>query len=312
MIRLFAVRPEVIVRDLHPGYISRQITQEWQGRTVEVQHHHAHIASVMAEHELESCIGVAYDGTGYGTDGTIWGGEFLLCSGAGFKRAGHLRSVPICGGDHAARSARRLLQSYLADAGVSRQEWETFCGKEDPSYEIISAAIRRRIQTVPSSSVGRLFDAASAVLGLRQENTYEGECAQALEACAASAVVGKEWSTERDFCWQESGGLLIAEGADYIRRLLQWRMGGEDPARLARQFHTALIRLTVRFCEEIRRQSGENKVALSGGVFTNRLLTSGCVHLLKQNGFEVYRNHRVPCNDGGICLGQAWVAARRG
>lgn len=312
MIRLFEIHPEMLVRDRHPGYISHQMTEGWKEDlpVVEVQHHHAHIASVMAEHGLESCIGVAYDGTGYGMDGTVWGGEFLLCQGASFERVAHLRPVPICGGDQAARSARQLLQSYLASAGVTVRQWENFCGQEDPSYRLILAAVRMGIQTVPSSSMGRLFDAVSAVLGVCEENTFEGECAQALEARASAVDWNGGWNPERDFDFEEQDGVLTADGADYVRRLMEWRVKGEDPGMLARQFHEALIRLTVRFCEEIRSRSGENKVALSGGVFVNRLLAEGCIKMLKQNGFEVYRNHQVPCNDGGICLGQVWVASR--
>lgn len=312
MIRLFGIHPEVLVRDRHPGYISHQMTEKWKENlpVVEVQHHHAHIASVMAEHSLESCIGVAYDGTGYGLDGTIWGGEFLLCQGASFERAAHLRPVPVCGGDQAARNARQLLQSYLASVGVTVREWENFCGQEDPSYKMILTAVRMGIQTVPSSSMGRLFDAVSAVLGVCEENTFEGECAQALETKASAAAWNGGWDPARDILFEECGGVFTADGADYVRRLMKWREKGEDPGTLARQFHEALIRLTVRICEEIRRTSGENKVVLGGGVFVNRLLAEGCIKLLKQRGFEVYRNHQVPCNDGGICLGQAWIASR--
>lgn len=295
MEELLGIRPEVVVTDLHPGYETGALARRLFGdrEILSFQHHHAHVASVMAEYGLKSCIGVAYDGTGYGKDGTIWGGEFLFCRGREMERVAHLESIPFCGGNEGAKNARLALQSYRYAAGFS---------VNDP---LVREALRQGIGTVKTSSMGRFFDAVSALLGICAYNHYEGECPTALEA-AARRYRGEGY---------DLGGMEIdpdgrVDVRNYIRRLTEAAEAGVSAACLAWQFHQDLADMTAESCERIRRDKGENAVCLSGGVFVNRVLLETCVQKLKERRFDVYWNRQVPCGDGGICLGQAWLAAR--
>ncbi len=309
MERIFGIRPQAVACDLHPGYFSSALAKKIAsglpgGQPVPVQHHFAHAASVMAEHGLESCIGVVFDGTGYGTDGTVWGGEFLLCRGAGFKRAGCLSRVMLCGGDAAARDASLTADCYRFAAG------EKAGGKNFP---LVSAALSHRVNTFETSSMGRLFDAAAAILGIRVYNGYEGECPIALENAAVSALkAGTEPYPFRFRLFADESGRICADQTDFARQLL--RAAGErvQTGAAALGFHRAVGRMVLEVCRRIREKSGEDRVALSGGVFANRLLLGDCCDRLSADGFRVYYNSAVPSNDGGISLGQAWVLAHAG
>lgn len=306
MEQIFGIHPEAIACDLHPGYFSSALAhKEAQrlsvGEPVKVQHHHAHAASVMAEHHLQSCIGVVFDGTGFGLDGTVWGGEFLLCRGAAFERQGHLSCVTLCGGDSAAQNAGLTADCYRFAAG------EKLGGAQFP---LISAALSQHINTFECSSMGRLFDAAAAILGIRQENSYEGECPIALENAAAAALEeNKVPYPFRLTVGRDENGCMVADQTDFARQLLQAMQNGTDQGAAALGFHRALASLVLEVCKQIRSESGENHVALSGGVFANLLLLQDCFDRLTKDGFEVYTNHLVPSNDGGISLGQAWICA---
>lgn len=301
---IFHVVPQQIACDLHPGYhtavLAQRLAKQKGVPLLKIQHHHAHIASVMAEHGFSSCVGVAFDGTGYGEDGTVWGGEFLYCRDAEYVRMGCLAPVFLCGGDASAKDASLTALSYQAAYGVFGQ---------DPRFSMVQAALRAQVNTVASSSMGRLFDAVSALLGIRGFNTYEGECAIALENAAARALEKGETPASLSFAVQERDGLLVADAGEMIRSLSR---DIQAPEAYALGFHRAVARLICEICLRIREKTGENHIALSGGVFANLLLTRDALSLLRDRGFHVYLNQKVPCNDGGISLGQAFLAARIG
>ena len=256
----------------------------------------------MAEHRLDGCIGVVFDGTGYGTDKTVWGGEFLLCRGADFARRAHLSPIRLCGGDAAAKNAVLTSDCYRFAAGEES-------GSE--RFPFVKAALRHQVNTQESSSAGRLFDAVCAILGIKEENSYEGECAIALENAASAAKEAGEEPVPFHFALSRNpAGELEADQADFIRQLLQAAAKGENSNRIALGFHRALAEMILTVCRSIREESGESRVALSGGVFANLLLLGDCHDRLTADGFQVYFNSAVPSNDGGICLGQAWLCAQ--
>lgn len=303
---LFGITPKIIACDLHPNYhtsaLAKELTKKYSEiELIQIQHHHAHIASVMAEHNLGGCIGVAFDGTGFGTDGTVWGGEFLLCKGAEFQRRAHLKNVKLCGGDAAARDALLTADCYLAAVGEEEYDYR---------FSIIKAALTQNINTQQSSSMGRLFDAVSAILQIRKENTYEGECAIALENEAAGALQRGIAPYPLHFAIEYDKIESIINQVDLIKDILTVVQSGGDRGALALGFHEAICNMVLKVCVQIRKESSENKVALSGGVFGNSLLVQGCVEKLESAGFEVYLNSAVPMNDGGICLGQAFLCSQ--
>ena len=339
---LFGIRPQALVCDLHPGYGTTQMAQELAEREnlplLCVQHHHAHAASVMAEHGLERCIGVIFDGTGYGTDGHVWGGEFLVCEGASFYRAGHLEEIPLVGGDASSKDAALTAACHLAaSAGKDgNRKAEAVVPEEVRSrVETVKKALAFGVNVQYSSSMGRLFDAVSALLGIRFFNSYEGECAIALENAAWEAGVrpgerseegpeeeaGLPESRKLSFPVREEDGMLIADRTAFFSALLREHerpeRNGEkrrDPKeraeRLALAFHEAAADMVLSMCRRIRKKTGISQAVFGGGVFANVLLQERCRALLEADGFSVYVNEQVPGNDGGICLGQAWIAER--
>jgi hydrogenase maturation protein HypF len=305
--RLFAVKAELIVHDLHPDYAStryalaRAATRDI--RTLAVQHHHAHLASCLADNGLdEPVIGVIFDGTGYGTDGAIWGGEFLVGDYHGFRRAAHLRYVAMPGGQQAIHEPWRMAAAYLLDAGLAPPPLRVGNGRLGKVQQLIE----RRINTPLTSSVGRLFDAVAALAGVRQRVSYEGQAAVELEWGALEVEADGSYPfelAERE-CgpWQvDTRPLIGAVLADLDR--------GQGPARIARRFHATLTEIIVQTCQRIRGQSGLNAVVLSGGVFMNALLLTEADRQLADAGFRVHRHSQVPPNDGGLCLGQLAIAA---
>ena len=309
MERLLGIRPEALVCDRHPGYFTSMLAREWSAERgiplLTVQHHHAHIASVMAEYALPSCIGIAFDGTGYGDDGAVWGGEFLLCRGASYERAGHLSYVTLTGGDNAARDAALTALCYRLAAG------EPPAGEDeaDGRAALVAAALANGVNTQRSSSMGRLFDAVSAALGLGGENSYEGECAIKLENAAAASVSAGIPAFPLRFVLRQTDSGLEADQAALFADIQHAMQAGADAGALARGFHDAVAALVLDMCLRVRAQSGENRAALSGGVFANLLLSEACKVLLEREGFEAFFNSAVPSNDSGIGLGQAWLGS---
>lgn len=311
MERLFGIRPERVVCDLHPGYATVRLAQRMKEsgavmEVVKVQHHHAHIGAVMAEHHLASCIGVAFDGTGYGEDGAVWGGEFLYCRASGMERMGHLAYTLFCGGDEASKDGELALMCYLAELGAAY---------EAPRYPLVKAALQHRVNVIPSSSMGRLFDAVSALLGIKRYNTYEGECAIALEQAAYEAQKhGKTpYLCQFEINGEKCGDEIITASAPSMIQALRTALAAYPEitaGELALGFHHAAADMVLGMCLRIRETTGESRVALSGGVFANRLLLELCCGRLEAEGFAVYWNETVPCNDGGLALGQAWLCGQ--
>lgn len=299
---LFSFGPELAACDLHPGYHSSRLARASGLPLVEVQHHHAHAASVMAEHGLFGpVIGVSFDGTGYGADGAVWGGEFLVCEGGSYRRRAHLKYVKLAGGDSVAVDARKAALCYRAAAGLPRKAFE--------GAGLLEAALDNDVNTTLYSGMGRLFDAVSSMLGFCQVNGYEGECAVALENAAHSALASSIRPAGMEFEVSESGEIGIFP---VLRAVAE--TGQEMEARLAAAlgFHEAVCRMVRKVCSIIRDEEGIGTVTLSGGTFQNGLLLPGCLKSLTEAGFRVYTNTEVPCNDGGLALGQAYVAAMRG
>ena len=291
------IEPEVIAHDMHPDYLStRYATEAWASLPrVEVQHHQAHIASCMAEHRLnEDVIGVAFDGTGYGLDGNIWGAEFFLGSYKEFKRAYHLRYIPLPGGDKAAQQPWRMAVSYIYQA--FKEEADKFTSRWKDS-ELIISMIKKRINSPLASSMGRLFDAVSSIIGLCDLNTYEGEAPIKLESLC------KEKREGEPYPYQIEDGVV-----DLSAMITEIVLGREEPAQVAIRFHNTIADIILKICLRIRKERGIDKVVLSGGVFQNKVLTERSLKLLKESGFSVFTHSIVAPGDSGISLGQAAIA----
>ena len=309
---LVGVRPQTVVHDLHPGYLSTRIAEEiGDVEHVTVQHHHAHITSCMAERGLTTpVIGVAFDGTGLGDDGAIWGGEFLVVDAAGYRRMGHLGYVPLPGGESAIRRPLRMALSHLRAAYGAEMEslpLELLQRAGAAELDLVAQMMAKRVNSPPTSSVGRLFDAVAALIGIRDTAQFEGQAAMELEAAADTSVSGSY-----RFSVTEARGRLVSDAAPVIRAIVADLAKGAGVATIAGAFHDALARMIVENMRRIREETGISQVALSGGVFQNVLLATRAVSALETAGFDVFTQRTVPCNDGGLSLGQAYAVALHG
>jgi hydrogenase maturation protein HypF len=312
--RLFDIEPELVAHDLHPDYLSTKYAADLAGvELLGVQHHHAHIASCLADNDADGpVIGVAFDGTGYGPDGTIWGGEFLLADLAGYERAGCLESVPMPGGVAAIRQPWRMAAAYLAAAFPDALPTNLKVRqRNEQAWGPVTAMAERGINSPLTSSAGRLFDAAAALLGIRDAISYEGQAAIELEQLAGTAQPASTAQRSGYEAEVTSGDLVCIRGADLIRAMTGDLAAGVDRTVIASRFHNGVAAATVTACRVLRERHGLQTVALSGGVFQNVLLTAQVADQLAAAGFTVLTHSRVPCNDGGISLGQAAVAAAR-
>ena len=329
MCRLLDCRPQRIALDSHPRYRTWDapcLSRFPQAEQMPVQHHHAHIAAVMAEHGLAGpVLGLSFDGTGYGPDGTVWGGEFLLCVGSTYRRVAALKPIRMLGGDDSVEEGWKSLLCHLYAAGLPIPP----AVAEPVRDRLIAAALAHGVNTIVSSSMGRLFDAVSALLGICQTSRYEGECAILLETAAAQAALpdtdAQEAAVPPSTPMPSStsalppfavtlapDGMQLLDPAPVLAGLIDGLAAGTNRDVLARAFHRALCASVANLATELAHAHGTRDVALSGGVFQNRLLTEELVEILQYRDLRVHLHHQVPPNDGGLALGQAFVACRKG
>jgi hydrogenase maturation protein HypF len=308
--RLFRVKPEAIAYDLHPNYLSTryalQRAERENAKTIGVQHHHAHIAACMAEHGLDGLqpvIGLAFDGTGYGEDGAIWGGEVLVTDYKSYERAFHLEYFPLPGGDAAIKKPARTALALLWSLGM---DWDDrlapvaeFCAEDRTT---LRTQLERKINTPMTSSVGRLFDALAALAGVRQSVNFEAQAAIEFEALA-------DPNEEGIYLFEREQAEVRVRNA--IEAVVSDMLAGIPVPIISAKFHNGLAQLALEICRYLRVAKNINEVALSGGVWQNITLLRRTLSLLQKDGFVVYIHHQVPTNDGGLSLGQAVIAASR-
>lgn len=320
--RLFRVKPEAIACDMHPDYLATRYAQERAKSTnlpvYQIQHHHAHIAACMADNSLDGrspVIGVSFDGTGYGDDGAIWGGEFLLADYSGYQRFAHLEYSPLPGGDAAIRKPARIALAQLWQAGM---EWNEdllpvkfLCGDD---MTLLSSMLENEINCPLTSSVGRLFDAVAALTGVRGEINYEGQAAIELEVLV-DPDVSDTYLFEIQQSKVKNKGLetypLSLNPAPIFHEIIADLQNGIPISTISAKFHNGMANIIVKICKIMRQEFNVSEVALSGGVWQNRILLKKTISLLERSEFTVYIHHQVPANDGGLALGQATIAIRQ-
>ncbi|MBI5484266.1 MAG: carbamoyltransferase HypF [Deltaproteobacteria bacterium] len=311
---ILEIRPAQAACDLHPDYLSSRYAEESGLPLLKVQHHHAHLASCMAENGLSGeVIGVIFDGTGYGPDGTVWGGEFLVGGYDGYSRAAHFRNTPLPGGDAAVREPWRMAVSYLYQAlgeAAFSTDHPAVRQLSDQERRVFVGMLSRGINSPMTSSCGRLFDAVSALLDLRHEVSYDGQAAIELEALAETVECSGTESYRYRVVLHESGPAEL-DFSQMIMDILADVDVGIPPAVIAARFHVTLATAATDVCLIISGSSGLDRVILSGGAFQNRLLSEMVYNALTKNGLQVFTHRLVPPNDGGIALGQAAIAGRR-
>jgi hydrogenase maturation protein HypF len=323
--RIFEIHPQIVAYDLHPDYLSTRYALELRDNDrdracfVGVQHHHAHIVSCTAECGIEgSVIGLALDGTGYGDDGCIWGGEILVADEVAYRRAGHFEYVPMPGGDAVIKEPWRMALSYLYHTYGSelwRLEIDFVRGLDRQKAAILLRMIDSGVNSVPTSSCGRLFDAVSALIGVRSSITYEGQAACELEGIMADEDAGSyQYAVSAAKSREglgETGPAFVISFAGTVRGIVHDVQQGVDPPTISRKFHRTVADALKEACVRVRESYGLNRVAMSGGVFQNVYLLETLSAELGELGFEVYQHSAVPNNDGCISLGQAVIAAHR-
>jgi len=316
---LYRVEPEVVAADAHPAYLSSRWARDHHGdRVVEIQHHHAHVAAIMAEHQLdpnEPLLGFAFDGTGFGPDGTIWGGEVLDVSVDGYRRVAHLSPIPLPGGDAAIEHPDRVALAHLWAAGIDwSDDLAPVAGFTPAERKLLTRLLEGQVNVVPTTSMGRLFDAVASLLDLRHHISYEAQAAIDLEIAAADgrddADPGYRFDLDPGH-HGDDGAPSIIDSAPVLLALIEDRRHGVPPGTQAWRFHQAVVDIVVRLAVADRQRTGRTAVALTGGVFQNALLAERSIAALADHGIVGLTHALVPPNDGGLALGQAFIASNR-
>ena len=308
--QVLRVKPAVVVHDLHPDYLSTRFAHQFPDDSrIAVQHHHAHVLSCAAEHGIsEPVLGVAFDGAGLGTDGAIWGGEFLLAERTRCHRMAHLACVHLPGGDAAAREPWRMAVAHVAAAYGASVDWDTMAFTSRVPAAVLAVVLQmidRHISAPLTSSIGRLFDAVAALVGLRERTTFEGQAAMELEALVSRTPVRRY-----RFNVRRSSDPWVIESAPVIRGIVEDLAAGICRQEIATSFHEAVAAMIADVAVHLSERTGIRRIALTGGVFQNAALVEGAATALAAVDLVPLIHRRVPCNDGGLSLGQALFAAR--
>ena len=297
---IYKIDPKSYFYDLHPNFYQNELLKEIKTKKIGIQHHHAHIVACMAEHFLEEeVIGVAFDGTGYGTDGKLWGGEFFVCNKEKFKRLAHLNYVALPGGEGAIREPWKMDISYLYD--TFKEEYDAYVPKhlQEKKHQIITEIIKKDINSPKASSIGRLFDAVAALLGFDAKITFQGEAAIDLEnLCCRDDQSFYQYNISLE------EGIYIIDCKLLIKSVAIEVISGIDRELIARRFHNTIIKFTIEVCEILRKEYNLSSVVLSGGVFQNEILLINIYKELIKRDFKVYIHEQIPANDEGISIGQ--------
>jgi hydrogenase maturation protein HypF len=313
-IKELCLKPTLIVCDLHPEYLStkyaKELARNLEIKVIAVQHHHAHVASCMAEHNLKrNVIGVSFDGTGFGEDANIWGGEFLIAGYNGYERLGHLDYIPMPGGKFAILEPWRMAAAYLYRSFGDKfleLNLDFVQRLKFSNWLILRKMISRNINSPLTSSMGRLFDAVSSLLGIRDRIEYEAQAAIELEKEAANCRVSE--SSYSISVLENKNGMFVVEPRVIIEEIVKDLKAKVERARISLKFHTTIAEMIVTVCKKIREKIKLNDVVLSGGVFQNKILLSRASQLLNKQHFSIYVHNKIPAHDGGISLGQAAIA----
>ena len=297
---IYKIDPKSYFYDLHPNFYQNELLKEIKTKKIGIQHHHAHIVACMAEHSLEEeVIGVAFDGTGYGTDGKLWGGEFFICDKERFKRLAHLNYVALPGGEGAIREPWKIAISYLYD--IFKEDYATYVPKhlQEKKHQIITEIIKKDINSPKASSIGRLFDAVAALLGFDAKITFQGEAAIDLEnLCCRDDQSFYQYNISLE------DGIYIIDCKPLIKSVVIEVIDGIDKELIARRFHNTIIKFTIELCEILRKEYNLSSVVLSGGVFQNEILLINIYKELIKRDFKVYIHEQIPANDEGTSIGQ--------
>ena len=297
---IYKIDPKSYFYDLHPNFYQNELLKEIKTKKIGIQHHHAHIVACMAEHSLEEeVIGIAFDGTGYGIDGKLWGGEFFICDKERFKRLAHLNYVALPGGEGAIREPWKIAISYLYD--IFKEDYAAYVPKhlQEKKHQIITEIIKKDINSPKASSIGRLFDAVAALLGFDAKITFQGEAAIDLEnLCCRDDQSFYQYNISLE------DGIYIIDCKPLIKSVVIEVIDGIDKELIARRFHNTIIKFTIELCEILRKEYNLSSVVLSGGVFQNEILLINVYKELIKRDFKVYIHEQIPANDEGISIGQ--------